>query len=581
MGLLNVYKFSQAITPLISNRFSVTFFDATKGIEDVRTFDVKSVEMPAWHISSDDSRVRFGDTQYVIPVLDFGSSVLKITFIETDDFNVTQFLTNQFGLAGTNFWEVNKTPTMNIRIDEYDYTMQESVSSHIYAVRIKSMSQPNFSNTAKGEPIEITAEYSIIYELNTEFFFPDETKRKTVTIDNDALQQIMDQAAVESSEYSEDLKKAIEQENAIRDANKTKRQKQKEREAEAEREKESAEQEVIDAAENIKSKNSDALAAAGAQIQRNVDDAVRNGFVNDDAISKQIAAGASMAAAKDVLGIDIESADDLTRLNEALETGKYVKEDGTVVELTPEQINEYKAKEEEYENDLQWLAEAQKTESTAEKQLQETKMSTPTELSRKGLGDGSKNFEVTDDEIDANFEKIQKDKKTSETAKKNITKEKLKQVQEANAEKMAVAYTKFQNALAAKGYKVSLNDYNRGDIHAVGFGTTSGSHTLGQKMDVTIMDSNGKLVRDNISQEDIDAINAAAAEAGLITNFESDGSAGSFWGDMSLAEAMSIDKDGNIVESQQMHAWVPEGYATNGKTGANKEMYALGDRRTN
>lgn len=172
MGLLNVYKFQKTVKPLISNRFSVKFYNSANptDTDDWVQYRVKSVDLPTWKMESNESRKRFGNTQYVIPLFNFASSTLKITFIETETGAVTAFLSSLLFADGGALWNIVKPALTTIRIDQYNETMTQSVSSHIYVCRIKSITQPEYSNASAAQIIEIGAEFNILYEINSEKF---------------------------------------------------------------------------------------------------------------------------------------------------------------------------------------------------------------------------------------------------------------------------------------------------------------------------------------------------------------------------------------------------------------------------
>lgn len=183
MGLLNVYKFSNTIVPHLSNRFCVTFFAANNEqyAEELTTFNVKSVEMPTYSIDSDDTRVRFGNTQFVIPVINFSKTELKITFIETDSFKVTKFLGT---IIGEQYYSIDNIPQIKIKIDELTYGMDDVIASHIYVVRLLSFDQPTFTAGSK-DIMEVSAKFFVEYELNSlsdSIDHENRTKAETVVV---------------------------------------------------------------------------------------------------------------------------------------------------------------------------------------------------------------------------------------------------------------------------------------------------------------------------------------------------------------------------------------------------------------
>lgn len=160
-----------------------------------------------------------------------------------------------------------------------------------------------------------------------------------------------------------------------------------------------------------------------------------------------------------------------------------------------------------------------------------------------GTGGTTKDFNVSKKETDDVFAKIQQS-----PYKDKVSKEDLQAVQIENAKRMEKAYGEFERLMKENGYNVSINAYNDTG-HELGIGTESGSHLLGQKIDLTMMDkNNNKLTPSNMKQEDLDKIVELAHQAGLTPNWETTGKTGSGWGDFALAEAKSIDKQGNVVD---------------------------------
>lgn len=172
-------------------------------------------------------------------------------------------------------------------------------------------------------------------------------------------------------------------------------------------------------------------------------------------------------------------------------------------------------------------------------------------------GAGTKDFNVTDEEVAALQRKILVG--STKTKGTNVETDTLKRVLVTNAKAMEKSMNTLKSELAAKGIKVSVNAYMDTN-HAIGLGTKSGSHILGQKIDLTFLDSSGKKITvAMMSKEQYETIKAAAETAGLVTNWEAHGDGtSSSWGDFALAEAMSIDKDGKLIEKQSMTSWTKD-----------------------
>ena len=171
-------------------------------------------------------------------------------------------------------------------------------------------------------------------------------------------------------------------------------------------------------------------------------------------------------------------------------------------------------------------------------------------LNSKGIGTGTKDFTVTDEEVKKALKKI-----NGNPGGAKVTFDDLKTVMTENAAAMATAYSKLQDILSESGLSVSVNAYNDTG-HGIGLGTTSGSHLLGQKVDLTMLDANGKkITATNMTAEQKKIIKSAAKQAGLVSNYETTGRINSLWGDFSLANAKSINKSGQIVENVTMKSW--------------------------
>lgn len=168
MGLLNVYKFSNTIVPLLSNRFKVTFYTTNSPSEEwdetVTSFNVKSVEMPSYKIETDDTRIRFGNTQFVIPLLHFSGTELHITFTETDGFDVHRFLST---LMSDEYFNISNTIQIKIKVDELTYDMSNIISTRIFICRLLKFDQPTYASSSRSDIMEIGATFYVEYELNS------------------------------------------------------------------------------------------------------------------------------------------------------------------------------------------------------------------------------------------------------------------------------------------------------------------------------------------------------------------------------------------------------------------------------
>ena len=173
-------------------------------------------------------------------------------------------------------------------------------------------------------------------------------------------------------------------------------------------------------------------------------------------------------------------------------------------------------------------------------------------------------LEVDDKEIDAALAKIH------DKGYKNVDRATLETVQKENAKRMRESVDKFKKAMASKGYKVKINAYNDAN-HAVGIGKTTGSHLMGQKVDLDFTTKDGKITMANMTEAQRKEIVDMAKAAGLVPNWETNGADWSGWGDFALAEAKSINEQGQI-EDIKITSWTGENEAMNTGTGKKQKV---------
>lgn len=170
-------------------------------------------------------------------------------------------------------------------------------------------------------------------------------------------------------------------------------------------------------------------------------------------------------------------------------------------------------------------------------------------------------FDITDPEVYSLFVKLQK------ATSVEIDYKKFEEMLKKNAELMKTAYENFARLMESKGFKVTITDYNN-NRHEAGWGTNSGSHTMGQKIDMNVSRADGeKLTKSNATKAERETINKLAEEAGLIVNWERDPSnaAGenSLWIDAALKEGYTMRSDGKDYESKKFDRWVENGKIRN------------------
>ena len=180
-----------------------------------------------------------------------------------------------------------------------------------------------------------------------------------------------------------------------------------------------------------------------------------------------------------------------------------------------------------------------------------------------GRTKGTSDFVVSQNELDANLQKIHS------KGYKDVSMETLRTVSVENATRMSNAYNGLTSDLANTKYSTSINTFNDPN-HEVGIGSDKGSHILSQKVDITFFKDGVKITPKNASAEDREFLNKIATQNGLIINWESSDGSDSGWGDVALSNALSINKEGKI-ENINIKPWLKEDeYYDSGKKSKRK-----------
>ena len=176
-------------------------------------------------------------------------------------------------------------------------------------------------------------------------------------------------------------------------------------------------------------------------------------------------------------------------------------------------------------------------------------------------------LEVDEAELVATMAKINDDARYN---KLGVTKEKLETVQRENSKRMKSSMKTFEKSMAAKGYKVKITAYNDAN-HEIGIGSNKGSHLLGQKVDLYFETKDGKITMENMTETQRKEIVEMAKAAGLVPNWETNGSNNSGWGDFSIAKAKTINSSGEI-DDVDIVSWTDEDKAYNTGTGKKQKV---------
>lgn len=166
MGFLNVYNNFRNFNAHISHAFKVTFFDNIPENGNILLSTcVKSITKPVFKLDTEKYNYNFGNSRFVIPIIDFSSARMSVTFYEEDNMAVQAALTGYLGNLG------GFVPEVNILLEEFTNDMLYIISSKVYRARLIELSLPGFNNEGEGSIQEITAEFNVtrIYDSLKEF----------------------------------------------------------------------------------------------------------------------------------------------------------------------------------------------------------------------------------------------------------------------------------------------------------------------------------------------------------------------------------------------------------------------------
>ena len=561
-NVFNIYRY-QNIRPHITYRFNCDIWedssDNAASIEksEFLTFTIKSISQPVFKLDLE-NRKCFGNTQYVIPILKYGETELNITFQETDEMDVYKFLC---GLYYNNPYFAPSMKLVHIVIREYDSTMQNVVSNKHYVAKLKSFNMPDFNNNSLGEPVDIQASFYVMYIYSDESEVPNLYRDTPNTLHNELEKQLpetefnnhIDLRAVEEKTFIETQNQQIK-EQFNRDASKReKRAAEIESEIQDIKEREAKAVKLIlninENSEELRKKDiSDATRKFASEIQENFSDNKKSVEQAQEFFNNLSADEKETFIIKYAYGIDTSDGVDTFELDE-------LKQYAEMKNLSVEDMAQV-------ENTIADIEEANKTIARLEKKKADLSIPGKVTFSDKPT---TKDFIVEESEIDAIIQKMHN------KGINNVSKEDLMAIQTENAMRMEIAYGKFNELMESKGYKTTVNAYNDPE-HEIGLGTKSGSHLLGQKVDITIFDDKKtKLTPKNMTKQQVKEIAELAKEAGLTPNWETSDQDWSGWGDFALMYAKSINKKGEI-EDIETKTWTGEHSAKDTSTGEIKEI---------
>lgn len=206
MGLINLYN-AMSMVPHIPYRFKAEMWPNHDGqyIPNANNmgieFAVKRISQPTFKMNTENKKV-FGNTAHVVPILKFGETTMEITFEENDDMLVFKTLA---GYMGNELYTGIPGGLINIRITQFDNSMNIIVDKRVYVCRLKEHGMPSFNNNGFGSPVEISATFNVIYVM-------EEPVVIDTTIDEDGKVTVNRDKLPDNETVELELQKVVEEE---------------------------------------------------------------------------------------------------------------------------------------------------------------------------------------------------------------------------------------------------------------------------------------------------------------------------------------------------------------------------------
>ena len=210
MGLINLYN-AMSMVPHIPYRFKAEIWPNHDGqyIPNANNmgieFAVKRISQPTFKMNTENKKV-FGNTAHVVPILKFGETTMEITFEENDDMLVFKTLA---GYMGNELYTGIPGGLINIRITQFDNSMNIIVDKRVYVCRLKEHGMPSFNNNGFGSPVEISATFNVIYVM-------EEPVVIDTTIDEDGKVTVNRDKLPDNETVELELQKVVEEEKRRR-----------------------------------------------------------------------------------------------------------------------------------------------------------------------------------------------------------------------------------------------------------------------------------------------------------------------------------------------------------------------------
>ena len=529
-------------------------------------YTVKKVKLPAFKIDTE-NKISFGNTAYVIPIINFADTSLDITFEEDENMSVFEMLC---GFYGNNLFNSAKMKLICIKIDQFDETMMNRVDSKLYLCRLKEFSQPNFNNNGRGVPVEITASFNVVY------IYQGDAKESGFKYEKDAITRPDD----EDIKYFTDEMKA--QSKKAEELYKKKEEEQKQRmlkylQSDYEKYKENALQnmkkEQLAKAQEKHKAASDALNILAKEALNMLDksnnkkfEAAKNEMKNKK-ISDPFKNGkTSLEIVASMEEIDLSDGIDSSEKKALMEIfGNFTDGSQEALEKLSKVIDIYSdeqlkintltdAEDSNLENALKTVIEQNGGDFNDELLRAEINIDNTTNSSTEHTKiDYGSNKGKTRDWVEEDFETDNAVKKLQMTYGENsprANRETVEKVRTENKKEMEKAFTKLQKYLNEKGITVEINAFDDAN-HAAGEQAlnVNGSHVLSSKIDLAFKDENGRITRGQIGDKYLDILNEAARVNGFVVNWEGYDGNNNIWGDWALANSWTIDSNGKAVKN--------------------------------
>lgn len=154
---LSVVKFWD-VRPKLPFRFNTTFFTGINAKSDSRLpFCVNNITLPKMEGSASEGSMYLGNTIFTVPVWNIASRKLEITFEETDDMLISQFLGTLMHLT---FGRVPYKITVVVTEFEEHMRLGDS-SSTAYICHLLSFEEPQFKRDGQAGQVTMSATFIV------------------------------------------------------------------------------------------------------------------------------------------------------------------------------------------------------------------------------------------------------------------------------------------------------------------------------------------------------------------------------------------------------------------------------------